>query len=41
MGGIEQADEGDDGYYELVKRRKTEEKQAKKDEYDEEVAARK
>lgn len=41
VGGIEQADEGDDGYYELVKRRKTEEKQAKKDEYDEEVAARK
>jgi hypothetical protein len=33
--------EGDDGYYDLVKRRRTEEKQAKKDEYDAGVAARK
>ncbi len=39
--GGEEAVEGDDGYYDLVKRRKTEAKQAKQEEYDAGVSARK
>jgi len=39
--GDDGAVEGDDGYYDLVKRRRTEEKDAKKNEYDASVAARK